>query len=293
MASPQRVRAFVRGLVALVIMLPVLCMAAGLSEPRLVVVAQNDAATTTVPVSKKADARPILRVATGEWSPYVSVNYPHHGALAHIITTIYDEAGIDVEYAYFPWPRGYQMVRDGIWHATMPYYCSPEREVDFYCSEPIANGQQVLFYHIERPVSWEKFEDLKGLNIGATLGYYYGETFEKYEKNGWIHVQRVARDDSNFKVLMKGRIQAFPQDLAVGYSMIRQIFTPDEQKLLTHHPKTLHTNPLHLIFPRNNLESEERLVIFNKGLKLMKSDGRFDRFMKAMQDGDYESGAIH
>lgn len=281
-------------------LLPAVALAKGSSQPKEIIVAQSSVPVIEIAYEDNSrsqastdEEQPVLKVATGEWTPYVSAGYSHFGALARVITEIYAEAGIFVEYAYFPWPRGYQMVQDGLWHATMPYYCSPERKADFYCSDPIVNGQQVFFYRIDKPLVWDKFDDLKGLNIGATLGYYYGESFELYEKKKWINVQRIARDDNNFKVLMRGRIHAFPQDLAVGYSMIRQIFTPEEQKLLTHHPKAIHTSPLHLIFPKNNPESKERLAIFNKGLQRMRVDGRLQRYMDDMQNGAYERGDVH
>ena len=63
------------------------------------------------------------------------------------------------------------------------------------------------------------------------------EEFEKYEAADLIQVQRVAKDENNFLVLMKGRINpVFPQDRGNGYSMIRRLFPPELQNQLTHHP---------------------------------------------------------
>ena len=153
-----------------------------------------------------------IRIATGEWVPYVSKAYQHHGAIGHVIEKIYQSEGVDVQFGYFPWARGYQMVKDGVWDTTMPYYCSPEREKLFYCSDPIAEGQQVYFHRTDYPFDWKTIVDLKGLKVGGTLGYYYGEEFEKAERDEFFYVQRIASDETNFMVLMKGRVDIFPQD---------------------------------------------------------------------------------
>ncbi len=233
-----------------------------------------------------------LRVATGEWVPYVSNAYPHEGAIGHIIELIYQRQGIQVEYGYFPWPRGYQLVQDGVWDATMPYYCSPDRLKLFYCSDPIMSGQMVFFHRKDYPFDWKTIADIKGLYVGATLGYFYGEEFEKYESAGLIRVQRVAKDESNFTVLMKGRINLFPQDRAVGYSMIRRLFPPEFQDQLVHHPTPLHEQPLHLIFPRNNPLSVERLAIFNRGLADMRKTGEWAKILNDMDRGVYEQPKV-
>ncbi len=234
-----------------------------------------------------------IRVATGEWVPYVSKAYKHHGAIGHVIEKIYASEGVQVEFAYFPWARGYQMAKDGVFDTTMPYYCSPEREKLFYCSDPIVNGEQVYFHRTDYPFDWKGINDLKGLNVGATLGYYYGEEFEKAERERFFHVQRIASDETNFMVLMKGRVNVFPQDKEVGYAMVRRLFSKEEIKLITHHSKPIHTKSLHLIFARNNEKSQRHLEIFNRGLKRMKDSGELQSYMKAISDGVYVDGGAY
>lgn len=234
-----------------------------------------------------------LKIATGEWVPYVSKSYQHHGAIGHVIEAIYEEEGVDVKFGYFPWARGYQMAKDGAWDALMPYYCSPEREKLFYCSEPIVSGQLVYFHRTDYPFEWRTIDDLKGLSVGGTLGYYYGEAFEKAERNKLFKVQRIASDETNFTVLMKGRIQVFPQDKEVGYAMVRRLFSEDQRKLITHHATPIHTKSLHLLFARNNEKSERYLEIFNRGLKRLKSTGELQGYLKAMSSGVYIEGGAY
>jgi len=234
-----------------------------------------------------------IRVATGEWVPYVSKAYQHHGAIGHVIEKIYQSEGVEVQFGYFPWARGYQMVKDGVWDTTMPYYCSPEREKLFYCSDAIAEGQQVYFHRVDYPFDWNTIADLKGLKVGGTLGYYYGEEFEKAERDEFFYVQRIASDETNFMVLMKGRVDVFPQDKDVGYAMVRRLFNEDERKLITHHKTPIHTKSLHLLFARDNEKSKRYLELFNRGLRRMRDSGELQGYLQAMSDGVYIEGGAY
>ncbi len=230
-----------------------------------------------------------VRIATGEWLPYVSQSLPQHGALAQLITEAFARAGYTVEYGYFPWSRGYELVKKGEWDATMPYYCSPERQKLFYCSEPLVQGEQVFFHLKGKGPKWETLADLKGVPIGATLGYYYGEPFEEAERNGTLSVKRIASDETNMKLLFMGRIRLFPQDKMVGYSMARRLF-PARLDELTHDPRPLHTQALHLIFPRKGERGKKLLDIFNREFLALKANGTVQRYLQAMLDGEYERG---
>ena len=162
-----------------------------------------------LPLSSASISAETFRVATGEWVPYVSESYKHNGAIGHIIEKIFESEGVKVEFGYFPWARGYQMVKDSVWDTTMPYYCSPEREKLFYCSDPIAAGQQVFFHLVKKPFDWASMSDIKGLKVGTTLGYFYGAAFEKAEKDKQFIVRRIASDETNFQLLMRGVLDLF------------------------------------------------------------------------------------
>ena len=55
---------------------------------------------------------------------------------------------------------------------------------------------------------------------------------------------------------------------------------------MTYHPKPLHITPLHLIFSK--VEGNKEFVKkFNKGLKLIKKNGTYDRIMEDAKNGAY------
>ena len=46
-----------------------------------------------------------IKITIGEWSPFISKELPHYGIVPHIISEIFNEAGVNVQYGFFPWAR--------------------------------------------------------------------------------------------------------------------------------------------------------------------------------------------
>ncbi|MFE8070602.1 transporter substrate-binding domain-containing protein [Marinobacteraceae bacterium S3BR75-40.1] len=223
-------------------------------------------------------------IATGDWLPYVSQERLDDTPFSRAVTRAFERAGLDVLYVFHPWTRNAQLAADGMVDGVMPYYCSQERAEKYLCSSPLVDGEQVFFHHRDLDFEWEKPEDLAGYQIGATLGYYYGKDFERLENAGKIKVLRIAKDATNMRLLMKRRIDLFPQDRAVGYAMIRELFPRDQWHLITHDPKPLHTKALHVLFTRKTERGTRFLKIFNRELGRMAVNGELDGIMAEVRD---------
>lgn len=218
-------------------------------------------------------------VGTGEWPPYVDSRAQAHGIMSQAITAIFNAAGYSVEYEFEPWNRAKQLVRNGEQDLLMPAYCSGARARHYLCSKPVFTGRMVLFHRSAMQFSWHSIKDLEDYRIGATLGYFYGKAFDDAEKSGKLHVVRVSSDETNMRLLMRGRIQLYPQDEAVGYAMIKQLFPRPQWHLITNAPNPLHTSPLCLLFSRTGPRGRHLREVFNKGLARFRQDGRLERML--------------
>ncbi len=49
-----------------------------------------------------------LRITNGEWPPFTSQHLPHGGPLSRTVAEAFKQAGIKVEYGFFPWKRSYE-----------------------------------------------------------------------------------------------------------------------------------------------------------------------------------------
>ncbi len=234
-----------------------------------------------------------VRIATGEWAPFTSKDLKHGGVANHIVKEAFKLVGIDTEFGYFPWARSLQYVMDGKWDATGFWSPNTEWEDKIYHSDPIGEIKFVFFHRKDNPFDWKSVADLikNKTKIGLTLGYNYEnpEFKKEYSEGGKLEkqVQWVSSDEKNFRMLLGGRFDAFPQEISVGFDMIRKMFSTEEAQLITVHPKPLTVTPATLLLSKKVKRNARMFKLFNKGLKQLKDSGRYDQMYKDSMAGKY------
>jgi len=226
-----------------------------------------------------------VRLASGEWPPYLSEKLPHFGVASRIVTDAFAAKGITVEYGYFPWARSLKLAQDGNWDGSLIWQKTPEREQDFYFSETVITGQNVFFHLKSRPFEWKEMKDLAGLHIGATLDYTYGEAFTKAEADGTLTVERVPSDEQNLRKLLAGRIDIFPLDLDVGLAMLRENLTPEEAAQITYNPLPIQSTSFSIMLSKKVPRNKEMLDLFNAGLKELIASGKVQQYIEESRQG--------
>ena len=229
-----------------------------------------------------------VRLATGEWPPYISKGLQHYGVASHIVTDAFGVEGLEVEITFLPWRRAYAQAEAGDFDGTFGWSRESGREQDFYYSEPIFEDSMVFFHLKRTPFEWETMDDLKGLRIGCTFEYYYGDAFRSAEDAGKLTVERVPKDIQNFRKLLRERVALVPLEKSVGYYILQNYFTPEEIGQVTHHPKAIKTGAYYLLLPKRLDSSQELLTIFNSGLKQLRQRGVITEYLKNSQDGRYQ-----
>ena len=234
-------------------------------------------------------AQTTIRITNGEWEPYLSEYSYKHGLASHIVSEAFNTEGITVTWGFFPWIRAYKEAQDGEeWDASAVWWPTDETKESFFVSEPVVKTSFVFFHLKSRQFSWESVDDLKGLTIGTTRGYDYGKEFMDAVKEGKIVVDEVATDEQNFKKLLAGRIDIFPNDQIVGYTQIRNNFSSEEVQLFTHYPKEFEQNTLNLIISKNCQNGRLLLGKFNSGLRLLMENGKIDHMYQDLDAGKYD-----
>ena len=121
-----------------------------------------------------------LTLVTGEWAPYTAEKMVGYGFFTEIVSAVFKEAGLNVEYKFLPWIRCEKEVKEGTAFAAFPYKITDERKQTYDFSDPIANSTGRFFYlksRIKSEVKWAKLEDLKSHSVGGALGYWYEKDF--------------------------------------------------------------------------------------------------------------------
>jgi polar amino acid transport system substrate-binding protein len=229
-----------------------------------------------------------IRITNGEWEPYLSESSYQYGLASHIITEAFQLEGISIAWGFFPWKRSYELARMGHWDASAVWWPTEDAKRDFWISDPVVGTSFVYFYLKEKPFDWDSIDDLKGLKIGITLGYDYGEAFMSAMQRGQIQVDAHSQDELNYKKLLLGRIDVFPNDPLVGYAQIKNNFSPEEAERFTHHPKEFEQSTLSLIISRNTDKGKYFLEKFNAGLAKLKESGRLAQMLSEKETGKYD-----
>lgn len=231
-------------------------------------------------------AERVVRIGTDDWTPYVDQQRADGGALGRLVSAVFAEAGYRVEYLFYPWDRNVLMLQQGTLQAIMPYSCSPIRLDYGVCSEPLVRGEVVLFHRKDLPFDWRSIDDLRPYRISTTLGYSYGPQFDAALRAGSLQVLQNSKEDTSFRLLALGRIDLHPQDRAVGYRMLRQHFSAAELAAITHHPRQLNTEPLRLLFRKDDPASQSLLRLFNEGLARFAARGELQGLQRALYSGE-------
>lgn len=232
-------------------------------------------------------AEETIRLANGEWEPYISEWLKHYGIYSHIVTEAFALEGVKVEYVFLPWARGEDMSQEGELDGNIAYALSSKFKKHYYYSDPFAEGIKVFFHLKSFKFDWNTYEDLKGIEIGATIGYLFGEKFEQAEKAKKILVERVPTDEINFRKLLVGRIQLIPQTMGVGYGVLQSKFKQEDVQLVTHHPKPMFKTNFHIILTKKIERNKRMLKLFNIGLKRLKESGKYDQYFDEFRRGKY------
>ena len=227
-------------------------------------------------------------ISTGGWPPFLTPEQKHFGFIAHLISDVFAESGIEVEYRLVPWRRAYVGAVSGEYDATAVWMDAPERHADMLYSDPILDERFVFFHRADRSFEWQEFSDLSDLKLAGVLGYSYGPAFDAAVEAGVLNIEWVASEASTVNMLLAGRIDAYPQEINVGYFNISRTVGPAAAAQITHHPRTLLVNKSYLLLPRTAPDSEALLREFNTQLRAFRDDGRYQSYFDAFEAGEYE-----
>ena len=235
-------------------------------------------ATLWVSLAFSDELKP-LDISVGDWPPFFDQTRPHNGPIAHLISDVFAEEGYRVRFHFLPWNRAYREASLGKQDATAVRMYKSEREREFLFSDPVLNETFVFFYRKNKGFNWSTLEDLRGLTLGGGMGYSYGPAFDDALERGVFKMERMSRNRQNFKRLLIGRIDLFPEEISVGYEVMARELAPEEVSQITHHPKPFLENKSFVMFPKVNKDSKMLREKFNRRLQAFRQSGRYSTYL--------------
>ncbi len=216
-----------------------------------------------------------ITLVTGEWPPYTSEHLENYGAITEIISIAFQEIGQEIEYKFYPWRRGFDLVKKGKAWAIFPYFYTEERTKHVFYSDTLFSGRTKFFYYKKKKdYTFDTLDDLKNYKVGGIIGYFYEKDFKK----AGLQINYSVDEFSSFKKLMSGRTELSPLDEVVGWQLIT-IHFPEERHNFGVLDKPLHVGGLHLLASKKYSGSKELLEQFDAALRKLKNNGTYDTIL--------------
>ena len=89
---------------------------------------------------------------------------------------------------------------------------------------------------------------------------------------------------SNFRKLEADRLDIYPASRYVGNYLINLLFDKATRSKFTFHPKALNNQVYYLLISRKNPHAQDIVDKFDEGIRILKSNGRYDEIMKLLPD---------
>ncbi|WP_305966839.1 substrate-binding periplasmic protein [Marinobacter salsuginis] len=233
-----------------------------------------------IPLGPAAANQETIRITTGQWPPYLDENRPDGGFLSQIIREAFASQDIDVEFSFFPWSRALALVKSREYQASAVWSCTAERKREFLYSAPILPYQYVFYHRQKMPLDWDSLSDLRGMNVGLTQDYSYGDTLSGAIESGLVNADVTTSDIANFRKLLLERIDLFPMDPIVGEAMLAEQLGPEARESLEFHPRPLRSALYHLPFSREDPEAGRLKRAFDRGLAKLRESGRYQEIIE-------------
>ncbi len=224
-----------------------------------------------------AKTKPTIKIGTAHFPPFrIFENGELSGSDVEIVKEVFSRIGYDTVFEVAPFKRVYSMASAGELSAVFTMTRNPERESQFFFSDPVSSVMDVFFKHKDSKLEWSSFQELKGLTVGLSLGYSYPEPFLNALDANIFTPDRVASAEPEIIHLRK--IQQKRIDLAIcEVSVCSWIIGRNKDTLsaLTYMKKPIaDSRTFHIGFSRKWPEAEKVTKLFNKELTKYIAEGK-------------------
>jgi len=234
-----------------------------------------------------AFAQETIKISTGEWSPWAGKDLENKGFVLHMVEEAFGKAGYDVDFKFYPWKRTYALVKTGDVPASAYWYQSEKRKKHTYYSDPVTREEIVFFHKKDKPIEYDNLKDLKDYKVGVSKGNTYTDHFWELAEQGVLKFDEANDDLSNFRKLVRGRIDIFPCSKIMGLKLLNEEFSQEVADTITYYHKPLTETTGHILFSKARDDTKKLLKIFNKNLQKLKDDGTYDKYKEKLIEGRY------
>lgn len=217
-----------------------------------------------------AQARKLVLAAT-EYPPYYSESLPQGGPVAELTLTALRKAGHEVELRFMPWARALKLGEQGLVDGLVGVWHSPERERQFFYSDPVVHNRIVLCRHGEGgPQRFTGFDALRPYRVGVVRGY----ADPKGLGHAGVRTEAVTDDLQNLRKLAAGHVDLVLIDSRVERFLSQKHLGTAAGSISCLEP-AVQEHPQYLVVPRGVADGAAVVKAFNEQLKRLRRSGEF------------------
>lgn len=185
-----------------------------------------------------------------------------------------------------PWPDALDGLVTEEFDAALIWVMEDLNRDPFIVSEPILEYRSALYYRRNLPKPTTS-DDLLGFRIGLNPYYVYDEPSYRVMKSRSMTPVKGETDRIHFDMLLKGDIDFYLSPILTSAPLLRNSYSPEQQKQLTYTTELFKFPPSQLLVNRQREGGRQFLLEFNNGLKRLKNDGTLDRYLDDLRFGKY------
>jgi len=162
-----------------------------------------------------------VQLATSEWPPFeYTEDGVQKGNDVKVIEAVFDKMGMKVEIKFYPWARCVELAKKNQIDGIFTLRKTPEREQFLYFpAEVLSVSENFFFYKKGKQYQFTGVDDLKGLRIGITRGYAYGD---ELLSSKLFTLDEGMDDATGFKKILADRIDLFACDQLVAFDLLKK-----------------------------------------------------------------------
>lgn len=194
------------------------------------------------------------------------------GVYFDLVTAIFDDLGIGYTVHSLPFKRALMQAKGGK-GIVAGIFKTEERAQYLDFSENFYSTQVVLFTVKHRSFPYAQIDDLRGKQIGAKLGWSYGQAFDSARKEGLFTVVE-GETSSLINLLLQARTDAFIDNKLTGIYTFKKLGITDQMDII---PTLIDTGPHYLGAQKG--AKQALLKQFNERLVVFKRNGRYQSIL--------------
>jgi len=222
-----------------------------------------------------------LNVGWELWFPYQYRNKAQElvGLDLEIFKSILNKANLTANYVELPWKRHLRYIKSGDMDIAFGASYTPERAQYAYFTIPYRYETVGLFVRKGKELTLKKLSDLTQSNylIGIEMGYFYGDTFARLNKNPQFkhHINEVIDIEQNISMLLKGRIDGLLADPNTIKAFCKKYNITDE---LIRYPLDIYKAEIHIMLSKKTVD-KAILLKFNNAIKALQKEGKLTQIL--------------